>query len=289
MEKTTNTTITGKEEIKGTENMKTYANIITVETDGKSTDLVEYVENQLNALRNGETYTTLLLLSLKENLSTEKNIYDFSFKFITDVSTYFVISMYNYYNSMYWITHAKVKKLTDKKELTDTEKIKKTNLETILNYYANIKSLFTEEEVIQAKSDRVNVAFVGTITGDFMNSGINQDDLTALVESIKSTRSVIDRADCTKKERDKAFTDTRQKIEKLCQFYAPTDTVYSQAMPNHANMTVTKKVINNVMSLFYNGLKWDSRKTGKVCGSNDTSGKKIMKEIIMVCIERFQN
>lgn len=134
-----------------------------------------------------------------------------------------------------------------------------------------------------AENDIIAKAIAATSHGHYPEIG----DMNACIIAAKAHYEIKDNVSISKETQKQSYIETRKALEAYCNKISFQDTIYSESYNNHANATLTNKVINEIVGRYYKG-RTKNNKTGRIVQSYDTKGQTMKKELILSCLEKFQ-
>lgn len=159
----------------------------------------------------------------------------------------------------------------------------KEELEAILEYFSTPVSDYNNQSPkVLAENSSIAQFVAGTISGSY-------PDVLDMNDTINKAKKYYEtlQKEATQKELKDAYLETRQALEKVCNKLSFEETCFSSEYKNHANATLTKGTVLDIVSCWYKG-RSNSNKTGKIKRNTDTKGIKMKKELILACIEKFE-
>lgn len=261
----------------------------------KTISLVDYVKDQCTPTHDNDRVVMLAKYDMKTG---EGKVFKLSVDFtpITNITCFRQVVMAAYYVQIKEHNDNLIKTLTDKlnsESLTVDQNLKTSNerklaeeykeeLEAIVEYFSTPVSDYNNQSPKKLAEESTIAQFVaGTISGSYpdvldMNDTINKS---------KEYYEMLQR-EATQKELKDAYLEARQALEKICNNLSFEKTCFSDEHKNHANATLTKGTVLDIVTRWYRGRRINS-KTGRVIRSVDSKGATMKKEIVLACLEKF--
>ncbi len=261
----------------------------------RTISLVDYVKDQCSPAHDNDK---ILMLAKYDMKTGEGKVLKLSIDYtpITNITCFRQVVMSAYYAQIKEHNDNYIKALTDRlnnESLTVDQNLKTSNekklaeeykeeLEAILEYFSTpVLDYNNQSPKVLAENSSIAQFVASTISGSY-------PDVLDMNDTINKAKEYYEllQKEATQKELKDAYLETRQALEKVCNKLSFEETCFSSEYKNHANASLTKGTVLDIVTRWYRGRRINS-KTGRVMRTVDSKGANMKKEIILACIEKF--